>query len=79
MLHFALCLDGKLYVVTIGPFEQTHPFDLLERKSCHTLFPVPNHPQASNVTAIGEADMLPIRLNIRFPNMLLSPLGFPAR
>src|SRR5258708_27118479 len=58
------CLDPKLHRVAIRTMHDTHPFDLRERKGCNLLLGIPNHPQASNPTPIGQGDVLAIWLNL---------------
>src|SRR5579885_1345198 len=66
MFHLAFCLHDKLDVVAISPLEDAYSFDLLDGKRGYILLFGSYQTQATNATAIGERDMLAIR--IKFPS-----------
>ncbi len=57
----ALCLHGKLAIVAIGALDEPDPLDLLKRKRLNTAL-LPDQSAPSDAHAIGEGEMLAIRL-----------------
>src|SRR6266700_3420448 len=64
MLYGTLCLDSELYIIAISTVDNPDPFDLLGRKGCDLLLRISNQAQPTNPTAIGEGDVLAIRLKL---------------
>ena len=57
MFDGTLCLDRKLDVVAIGPFDEANALDLLDGKFFDVLSFVANQTQAPNAAAIREGEM----------------------
>lgn len=60
MFTLALGLNTKLAIIAIGTAQDANPFDLLDWEGFDLLVRVPNQAEATNATAIGEDDMVPI-------------------
>ena len=62
MLDLTFSLNRELAVVAISTMHYPHSLDLFDGKGCNLLFGITHKPESSNATAIGEGDMLAIRL-----------------
>ena len=61
MHNGTLCLDTKLHIVAISPMYNAYSLDLIKRECRNLLLRVAYQPQTSNITPIGEGDVLPVR------------------
>lgn len=64
MLNLTFGLYAELDIVAIGTMNNPHPFDLFGGKGFNVLVLVAYQSQATNATAIHEADMLAIRFDL---------------
>lgn len=69
VFHCALGLYRKLGVVAISPLDDAHPLDLFDWELRDLLFFVADEPNTPDATAIGEGEMLPVRID--FPSGVL--------
>src|SRR6266702_7179652 len=59
-----LCLDPKLHIIAISPMYDAYSLDLIKRECRNLLLRVAYQPQTSNITPIGEGDVLPVRFQL---------------
>ena len=64
VFKLALGLNGELAIVAISPMDNSYALDLFDGKGCNLLFLVAHKPHPSDPTAIGEGDVLAIRVKL---------------
>src|SRR5450755_939755 len=69
VFDMSLCLHAELSIVAVSASDNAYPFDSLDGECSNLLFRITHQSQATDPTAIGEEDMLSIRL--KFPACLL--------
>src|SRR5712691_1918458 len=69
MFNLSLSLNSKLTIVAIRTMDNADSFDVPGGKGANRLLGIAHQSQASNTTAIGEGDVLAIRLQL--PTCLL--------